>query len=139
MQYYWGQRQTKASPLGLKVADILGQVYLGIYHIDREVLNPKVDWANPTRILITLPYELATHDGCDLTFLVLCCLASNVEVRLRGRFNHYCQLEFSNQTQLLSLKETYSKVATDWKDLKEVVVDDVINHYGLGSKKPLWR
>lgn len=63
--------QETMSPLGREVADIIGQVFMGIYHIDREIT--KVDWANPNWIEFCHYGELSTFDYCNLTSLVVLC------------------------------------------------------------------
>jgi hypothetical protein len=82
------------SALGIKVADILGQVYLGIYHIDNSVTNKKVDWGNKSEISVTISSELATFDSAELTFLIFCCIELNVSVQISGVFKGYLKLTF---------------------------------------------
>lgn len=69
------------SPLGVKVADILGQAFLGIYHIEKIAL--KTDWFNKYWIEVTGLHSLSTFDNELLTVLVvLChdeCIRMNVE------------------------------------------------------------
>lgn len=69
------------SPLGVKVADLLGYLFAGVYHIDRAVL--RADWSNPSWIVVILRYEtLSTFDNSLLTRLVFLAhhLALRVEV-----------------------------------------------------------
>ena len=47
------------SPFATKVANILGQVFAGIYHIERSVLSPKADWTGD-EINITIRGDLST-------------------------------------------------------------------------------
>lgn len=73
----------KMSQLGIEVADLLGQMYQGIYHIDKEAL--RVDWSNETWIeIIVNDGAMATWDYNRLTaFVVLChdrCLRGSIEV-----------------------------------------------------------
>jgi hypothetical protein len=56
------------SPLGIKVADLLGELFLGIYHIEKEVL--KVNWTNKGYIEINISQDLSTFDYDKLTRLV---------------------------------------------------------------------
>ena len=62
----------KPSPLGLKVADILGMVWSGLYHIDPRALR-KVNWADTYCISISLQCSLSTFDYNQLTELVILC------------------------------------------------------------------
>jgi hypothetical protein len=73
----------KMSSLGKDVADLLGQMYQGIYHIDKEAL--KVDWSNEHWIEIVVSHHaMATWDYNRLTaFVILChdrCLRGSIEV-----------------------------------------------------------
>jgi hypothetical protein len=95
----WMARQgcfKSPSALGVKVADILGQVYLGIYHISGSVTSKKVDWQNDSEISVTISSELATFDGPDLTFLIFCCIEVDVSVEVSGAFKGYTKLRFSD-------------------------------------------
>jgi hypothetical protein len=60
------------SPLGERVADLIGQLTAGIYHIEKEAL--KADWANEWFIELRFPTNgLATFDFNQLTILVVLC------------------------------------------------------------------
>lgn len=60
------------SILGKDVADLLGFLFYGIYHIEREVME--TDWSNGHHIEVRLKYKgLSTTDYNDLTRLVLLC------------------------------------------------------------------
>ena len=65
-------RVADMSPLGVEVADLLGDVYDGIYHIQGRALG-KVDWSNPYCIVLVMPAigALATYDSNRLTRLVV--------------------------------------------------------------------
>jgi hypothetical protein len=59
------------SPLGESVADLLGDVWRGIYHLDTPALQ-RVDWMDDYSIRFILSYRnLATWDGQELTMLVV--------------------------------------------------------------------
>ena len=72
--------EPKISPLGVIVADILGQVYRGIYHIDFGSTLTKPDWSDENFIEVNVPQGIATYDSNELTALVLA--AHEVPVRL---------------------------------------------------------
>lgn len=57
------------SPLGEQVADLVGHLFKGIYHIDSEAM--KANWDNPQHIKLSLGSELASVDANHLTELVL--------------------------------------------------------------------
>ena len=84
-----------ASPLGIKVMNILGQVWQGIYHIDDYVLKPSIRWDGKLAIAVTIYGCLSTYDFPLLTMLVLCCQKAGVAVGVYGSFKGYTQLIFS--------------------------------------------
>ncbi len=71
----WIKRSLKKtmSPLGIQVADLLGDVFLGIYHLDYKALE-RVNWDNDDYIIFVLSYHsLSTVDSNELTKLVVFC------------------------------------------------------------------
>jgi hypothetical protein len=83
------------SEFGCKVADILGQVYRGIYHLDKAVLHKRIDWSAKHFIEITIDGELATFDNSALTELVLLCHEQSVRLAISGAAPGYLRLKFS--------------------------------------------
>jgi hypothetical protein len=65
-------RGKELSPLARKVADILGQVYGGLYHLP-DVTSQR--WFEPHGVFVRLHagHELASFDGSELTALVVLC------------------------------------------------------------------
>ena len=62
---------TEISPLGMSVADVLGLVWRGIYHLDSNLLM-KTDWSDNRMIEVRIHGgDLATHDFNELTQLVV--------------------------------------------------------------------
>jgi hypothetical protein len=88
------------STLGKRVADLLGQVYCGIYHLDINALM-RADWANDGYIQITVRdgHDMATYDDDTLTMLVLGCHLLNVRLRVRASTHGYLKLIFSWVTE----------------------------------------
>lgn len=77
------------SPLGIAVADLLGEVFAGIYHIDDSVLE-RVDWADDYVMIVRLTHQsLSTCDNDYLTRLVVlshdCCL--RLDIRASSKDN----------------------------------------------------
>lgn len=70
------------SPLGRKVADILGAVWRGIYHLDEKAIR-RVEWTNSEFMSVRVPGSLATWDFNRLTELVI--LAHDSCTRLEVR------------------------------------------------------
>ena len=58
------------SELGKEAADMLGDLFAGIYHLPSVALR-KVDWADDMCIRITLSAPMASYDGDTLTRLVV--------------------------------------------------------------------
>ncbi len=68
------------SPLGEKVADLLGDVFYGIYHLDHRALD-RVNWDDDVYVEYIMSYKsLSTVDFDELTRLVV--LAHDAALRL---------------------------------------------------------
>lgn len=83
-------RVKEMSPLGEAVANLLGDLYGGIYHLEDDDLK-KVEWNNTHHIIFVLRHKtLATVDSSLLTSLVfLChdkCIRCEISARSPGRF-----------------------------------------------------
>ncbi len=81
------------SPLGRVVADLLGDIYEGIYHLDDSALI-KVDWSNEYTISIVLRAEFSTVDHNGLTRLVVLCHDRMLRCSIRARTVNYLELRF---------------------------------------------
>lgn len=107
---YAGARWVKSvagvelTPFTAKVANVLGQVYAGIYHIDDAVLRKKMistkQWERQAFMGITVTGQLATFDGDALTRLILCSRKAGVSVEIHGSYPGYTKLLFSNESSL---------------------------------------
>jgi hypothetical protein len=73
--------EVKPTTLGATVADILGRVFRGIYHLDDA---NKIDWTNPRYIEVHVDGNLATFDGNALTELVVLAHEELVRVEVRA-------------------------------------------------------
>jgi hypothetical protein len=89
--------KTEPSELGKEVADILGQVYRGIYHIEKPAR--KVDWSNKYWIVICLYGDMATFDGQVLTELVVMCHDRAIRMEISGAAPNYLRLMFHRRTR----------------------------------------
>lgn len=74
-----GYKAIELSPFGERVADLLGYVFRGLYHIDNPETRSK-DWSNNYHIEFRLPRSLSTYDDSQLTELVL--LAHRMAIRV---------------------------------------------------------
>jgi hypothetical protein len=101
---YWDkQRKGKAakqgptvpSALGLTVADILGHVFGGLYHLDTSDLMA-AEWDRDGSVAVRLSVrELATIDSAELTMLVVLCSACGVRLAVQSHAFRSLRLLFS--------------------------------------------
>jgi hypothetical protein len=76
-------RITNLSPLGERVADLLGDLFVGLYHLEDA---EKVDWSNDHHIEVRIRFkELATFDSNLLTKLVFLCHDRCIRVSVNPR------------------------------------------------------
>lgn len=81
------------SDLGERVADILGQVYRGIYHLPSKQLR-KMEWNNPDFIEFIHYGELATYDFSALTELVILCHDEAIRLSINACSPKYLRICF---------------------------------------------
>lgn len=81
------------SPLGTAVADLLGDLFFGIYHLNYTSLG-KVEWGNPHWIAFNLDRGIATFDGDELTRLVVLCHDRCLRCDITGKAPRYMELLF---------------------------------------------
>lgn len=79
------------SDLGRRVADLLGEWYYGLYHMNGAIL---ADWSTPNYIQIRHSGELSTFDNSSLTRLVLLAHREAIRVSISPRSNRYLTLMF---------------------------------------------
>lgn len=82
---------TNLSPLGEAVADLLGDLLGGLYHLDGAA---SVDWSNPSYIEVRWPSDLSTFDSNTLTRLVLLAHDRAIRVDISPRSNRYLTMLF---------------------------------------------
>ena len=85
---------TQMSPLGRDVAELLGELFYGIYHISPKALS-KVDWSNEYWIEITIGYQqYSTTDFDNLTRLVFLAHHCAIRVSLEAAARQHIKLIF---------------------------------------------
>lgn len=84
------------SPLGEKVANILGQVYAGIYHLPMSTLL-SVGWEDSRNMTLCISGELATFDQRRLTDLVILCHDACVRLAVGPASPSHLRLWFSQR------------------------------------------
>ncbi|NJL33542.1 MAG: hypothetical protein HC893_06375 [Chloroflexaceae bacterium] len=79
------------SPLGARVADLLGYVLGGFYHLDKAT---QFQWSDPYIIEIRTSYTFGTWDGNRLTTLVFLCHELGIKLEIRPCNMQYVRLLF---------------------------------------------
>ena len=94
----WIKRSLKKemSSLGEAVANLLGRVFAGIYHLPSNSLQ-KVDWSDPYCLEFTFYGELATFDFSHLTALVVFGHDEMIRISIRGCGPGYIKMMFHQQ------------------------------------------
>lgn len=86
------------SEFGCLVANILGAVWRGIYHLPQGRLMA-VEWHDPMRIELLVGRELATFDGGELTALVVLCHDYAVRLSVEPLNFQYLRLCFHRRVR----------------------------------------
>lgn len=81
------------SPLGELVADLLGDMYFGIYHLDSKSLK-RTDWSDRHSIVYNHQHSMATYDGNELTRLVVLSHDRMLRVQIKGLAPGLMQIVF---------------------------------------------
>lgn len=84
----------RISPFGRVVADLLGLVWRGIYHLPSKALET-APWDDDWFITVWVHNEVATYDGCELTLLVVAAHDACVRVSISSYGPRLLQLGFS--------------------------------------------
>jgi len=95
------QKYGKAmSPLGIAAADLLGDVFEGIYHLNERALA-KVRWENPHQVEVILSdsQRFSTVDHNVLTRIVVLAHDRAMRVTIRGVAPGYLRLLFHQRTR----------------------------------------
>ncbi len=94
MKYWKKTKAMEMSALGCRVADLLGELFCGIYHLDDKQLA-KVEWNNNHHIVLILGWNsLATFDSNTLTRLVFLAHHLCLRVDIRAKSLNYLELMF---------------------------------------------
>jgi len=97
---YRKNKDNTISPLGKRVADLLGDLFFGIYHVNKEAMN--VDWSNKQWIEIVLRDSgWSTFDYGTLTRFVLLCHEQGIRGTIEAAAYRYMRLLF-HDTELAS-------------------------------------
>lgn len=69
------------SDFGTKVADILGQAYCGIYHLDPGQIRA-AEWGSKYRVEIRVSRHLSTFDTNELTRMLVLCHDAKIRLEI---------------------------------------------------------
>ena len=99
MSANWLDRQhIEMSDFGRLVADLLGELFEGIYHVGNQAL--KADWSQPKFVsIIVYDARFATYDSDLLTRLVILAHNRNVRISIKAAAPRYLRLEFMPVTR----------------------------------------
>jgi hypothetical protein len=120
------RNRCELSSFGIIVANILGQVNCGIYHIDDDVLRDRKVWRNEHEIKLSVYDRFSTFDELDLTFLIFCCHAAGISVELRAIPRAgYIQMVFS-----------YLPVVAHWDKSPGATFEQCVTHLFQDQPNP---
>lgn len=111
------------SPLGIVVADFLGDMFYGIYHLDEKALR-RVDWKNNHHIIFRLGWRcLSTIDFDELTVLVVLSHERNLRVSIDAATHRYLELLFHQRdrgndtmTQMPTLEDHIDRIRARYSE-----------------------
>ena len=123
----WIERQGKTlSPLGREVADILGQVYEGIYHISRAALHERVKWDDNLFIMIVVTDGISTFDFNVLTRLVILCHDRAVRLEINSAGFGYLRLFFSQRVREGSMTKRHPTMEQAIAEIRERIGMEIV-------------
>ena len=114
------RHQKHLSKFGEKVADVLGQAYLGIYHIDKAVLSKKAVWDQEWYVEFPIYGSLSTFDDDILTRLIVLCHDQMIRFEISPCNMQYLKFMFhprisrnGNMSERMPLLEDHIKIIRD--------------------------
>lgn len=94
------------SPLGCAVADLLGDLFRGIYHLDSKGLR-RVAWSDKFIVRLTVRRSLSTFDFDLLTRLVFLCHDRALRCEVEGCGPGWMRLTFHQRARAGSVSERH--------------------------------
>ena len=105
--------------LATRVANVLGQVYDGIYHLKSSFKNLNSLKPSAREITLSLYGPMATCDSARLTRLFLCCQAASIDVSIAGGMSGYMRFTFKNAKRVTPTIKALPDVA-GFEDLADL-------------------
>jgi hypothetical protein len=97
------------SPLGVAVANLLGDWALGIYHLNTTSLH-RVEWNNPYVVIFNYRGGMATFDGDELTRLIVLCHDRCLRCSFHGKGFGYIEMMFHQRQREGSMSERHPTI-----------------------------
>ncbi|MCK4817184.1 hypothetical protein KA005_15550 [bacterium] len=108
------------SPLGEDVANLLGRVFQGIYHLDTRALC-RVDWTNDHWIQFIYYGDLATVDFDRLTALIVFAHDEMIRIDIEGCGPRYMKMMFhKRKARTGSMSERYPTIEDHIEILRRI-------------------
>ena len=121
----WLERKGKSlSELGRRAADIVGQVWRGIYHLEHEALA--AEWSAENVAALNIRESLATFDHQRLSELVVLCHDACIRLRIEPRTHSHLRLFFCRRRRDGAIHERHPTM--------EQAIESVRSRLGLGGK-----
>ena len=117
-------KPNNVSDLGARVAALLSDLFVGLYHIPARSLR-RVDWKNQHHIEFVTDVNLATFDGPQLTRLVFLAHDYCVRVDVQPASPRYLRLVFHRRQRnggIFQRHPTIEQAVSDWR--RHHTVDD---------------
>ena len=118
------------SPLGKKVADILGQAFRGIYHINKDILRADLSTESYIALTISGWRDWATFDDNLLTVLVVLCHDAGIRMEIQPSGPRYFRLLFHQRgwngtmSKRMIKLDDHVKMIRDHYLLDEIILKD---------------
>lgn len=113
--------KVECSPLGTAVADLLGDVFQGVYHLDEKSLR-KTNWSDKFCISVTLPYlTLSTFDSANLTWLVVLCHDRCLRMSIKAKTINYLELTFHQRNRDGGISQSHPTIESHIERIRECV------------------
>lgn len=109
------------SPLGRQVADLLGELFLGLYHLDSKTIS-RVDWSDTFCVEVSIGWkDWATYDFDNLTRLVFLSHHMAIRVSMDASKHGWMKLMFWQRSRDGSLCKRHPSLDEAVRKFKESV------------------
>jgi len=106
------------SPLGEAVANLLGRVFLGIYHLPSAALG-RVKWDDEYYMEFIYDCDLATYDFDHLTALIVYAHDEMIRINIRGCGPRYLKMTFHQRKRRTgNISERYPTIEDHIAELR---------------------